>query len=321
MVNMKETLAGLLEKLGLTLDKNDRRACLSFMREHADVKPVKSAKRFLRSKGLLKREPDKPKTEIDFKKLDLRNLDRPSMKALAFDLHKAGVKVDLPFDADGMPRIKGLEDHALLAKLHAAIAALPTPENLKALAELDPTKLQEVLKHDCLGIMIDLRTAECQVCPDKGECAKQFVKNLRGNFRVFKEAREAIKTEEQARAVSADVVAAADDVAPRKIRTVKWKANMPLVVFTIDNPIDTTPDQAFPRRVFGAVIKMAKKQPLAVTTMSRVLRVTQEYGEFTEDSFVEELLPNLRRGGVIKLVDDLTPKEKKLYDAAIAAES
>lgn len=295
-------------------------------------KPRAQAKAWLKSRGLglpkdktkkdkTKKDKDveKGKPVVDYAKLDLKNLDRKSLKAVLEELRSAGVKVRVPLTSDGTPKIKQMADHELLRAVSEAINSLPSPETLATLERIDPQKLADTLKKDCLGVFIDLTTPECLACPDKAQCAKEFIRNLKGNFKALKDAQTEIKVTEQASAVTEEVLAAAERTntnvkTKNKIRRLKYDGDTVVFIMNIKNP-EKKSSEAYD--LVAAILKRAHGSDFAPITMKRLLVLVNEYYDYKPEALVEELLPQLRTEGVIKFLADLTDEERVAYNDAI----
>lgn len=240
---------------------------------------------------------------------EVRNMDRKSLKAMAYQLTEMGVEVKV---------LKSDDDAALQAKVSAALNSLPSPEVLQKLETIDPEKLAPVLKKDCLGLYIDLRAAACISCPDNVTCVKEFMKNLKGNFEVFKPAMKEIEVEEQAAKITPEVAAASakaskkteDKTTAKAAPKIVWNPKRKLVVANIDNPLKKKHDA---HATFQAIL-----DELSVSTMKELRDIIERDWEVDDEAFVEEWLHSLRENGVVKLDVDLTDTDKaELAEAGI----
>lgn len=284
-------------------------------------KPRAAARAWLKAHGLAAAEPAVAATStrppIDYQKLDLKHLDRKSLRATILELHAAGVKVKGVTVVEGEPQIKKLEDHELLRAVSETVNNLPSPQTLEALDALDPRKLETVLKQDCIGVFVDLRTPACQACPDKGACTRQFLTNLKGNFSVFKDAHAEIKTEETAAQVT-DKEIAMKTKKSDKAKTARTPYDPKLVVFvmSIKNPQPKS-DPSY--TLLKEILALADKADFAPCTLKEIYAVVAKHlgDTYSKTDFMEELFPQFLEEGVIKRREDLTKDERRAYDAAL----
>lgn len=259
------------------------------------------------------------KTPVDYAKLDLKNLDRKSLKAVIMELHGAGVTVKVPFGDDGQPRVKKMEDHELLRAVSTAINSLPSPETIQALERIDPSKLTPLLKQDCIGIYVDLTTPECLACPDKHTCTKKFIENLKGNFKVFKDAMTDIKTEEAAKAITdeeIDTVSKKSKDKGKKVRRLKYDPRLTVFVMNVPHPEKDKKADAY--EMVQAILDHADDADFAPITLEELYEIASKHFEYTPQGMMEEFFPQLRVFGIIKLEEELTKDEREAYQAALA---
>ena len=121
-------------------------------------------------------KPSDTKPQKPGKKAPEEIMDRNSLKVIVSQLKEMGSDIKV-FKSD--------TDEGLQKKVNEAIQKLPPPDMLKKLETVQPDALVSVLKKDCLGIFIDLSDVSCVRCIDSGTCAREFIKNLKGGFKVL----------------------------------------------------------------------------------------------------------------------------------------
>ena len=129
-----------------------------------------------KNKKTNKVKPSKPKDAKkpdNVKKKPEEIMDRPTLVGIARLLKNAGSDVKA---------LKNDTDEALQKKVNEAIQRLPSDEVIKQLEAIDPNKLVNVLKQDCLGIFVDFSDVSCIRCSDAKSCVAAFIKNLQGGF-------------------------------------------------------------------------------------------------------------------------------------------
>ncbi len=235
-------------------------------------------------------------------------LDRKSLKASIFALRDAGVKVK--YD-------KTESSDQLTARLNTALNTLPTPELVEKLGRIDPEKLKVVSGDGaCLGLFIDMRQPECQICTDRDACIKQYMKNLDGNLTMFKNAMVDLKTEAIAKTVTDEDAEAtvkkskSEKDAPKRM---KYDASMSIYVMDIPNPVSKKKEPD----AFALIKDILDDVPTSLGALRKLVNTHFEYE--SDRDFMEELFKQLLDYGVVKLWDDLTGEQRRAYKAAKAS--
>lgn len=235
-------------------------------------------------------------------------LDRKSLKATLFVLRDAGIKVK--YD-------KEESSEQLAARLNNALQAVPSPEMLEKLEKIDPTKLK-VLNGDgaCLGLFVDLKQPECQVCEDRDACIRQYLKNLDGNLKMFKDAMIDSETESVAKTVTeetAEAMKKQKSTAP--VKRMKYDKEMAIYIMDVANPINKKKESD----AYDMVQEVLDKVP---STLGELRKLVNSHFQYDSDrDFMEELFTQLLDYGIVKRWDDLDKDEKKAYKKALAAAS
>ncbi len=136
-------------------------------------KTTKKSKRPKKANNAAKPKASKPKAADKKKPEEI--MDRATLKGIASQLKGAGATLKV---------LKSDTDEALQRKVNDALKALPSAEVLKKLESIDPDKLVNVLKQDCIGIFIDLSDVSCVRCPDASKCVTRFIENLKDGMKV-----------------------------------------------------------------------------------------------------------------------------------------
>lgn len=137
---------------------------------------TKNKKKHKKVSAKLKASNSKPKAAKIANKKPEEIMDRLTLIGIARLLKRAGSDVKA---------LKDDTDSELQRKVNEAIHGLPTPEIIKQLEAIDPNKLTNTLKQDCLGIFVDFADVSCVHCPDAKACVSAFVNNLQGGFTRF----------------------------------------------------------------------------------------------------------------------------------------
>lgn len=254
-------------------------------------------------------EPPKKRTKdtklavVPLPAVEINKMDRKSLKATIVELQNAGVKIE--YD-------KKDEDDVLRRKINDAMQALPSPEMIKMLESIDPSKLKDVLSKDCFGIFIDIRSASCMACPDVESCTKEYLKNLKGDFKMFRPAMQEIKAEELAATVTEETVKASTKKAAKtnkdepKAKKVVWDPDRFIAVVDIDiKTLDKEHD------TFSTLKAIFKEVP---STFAALREIVEREWDISDDSgFVQDWVLNLRKLGYVKLEADLDDDERKAY--------
>jgi len=254
-----------------------------------------------------KRSKDTKMTVVPLPAVEVTKMDRKSLKATIAQLKEAGVNIE--YD-------KKDEDDVLRRRINDAMQALPSPKMLSMLENIEPSKLKEVLDRDCFGIFIDIRSASCMACPDVETCTKEYLKNLKGDFKVFRPAMQEIKAEESAALVTEDQVKKATKKAKEqknekpsdepKAKKVKWDPDRFIAVIDVD--IKTLDKDHETYQTLKAVFK---EVPGTFAELREI--VEREYDLAGDESFVKDWVLGLRKLGYIKLEADLDDDERKAY--------
>lgn len=251
-------------------------------------------------------------TVVPLPAVEVKNMDRKSLKATIEQLREAGVKIEYS---------KKDEDDILRRKINDAMQALPSPEMLKMLENIDPGKLKEVLNKDCFGIFIDIRSASCMACPDNEACVKEYLKNLKGDFKMFRPAMQEIKAEESAALVTEDDVKKATKKAKEqkekaekkveepKAKKVKWDPDRFIAVIDVD--IKTLDEE---HETYSTLKAVFKEVPTTFAELRAI--VEREYDIANDEGFVKDWILGLRMLGYIKLKADLDEDELAAYREA-----
>lgn len=259
--------------------------------------------------------PKKPKSTknvvVPLPATEVRNMDRKSLKATIAQLKEAGVKIEYSKQDD---------DDVLRRKVNDAMQAMPSPEHIKMLESIDPAKLKEVLKRDCFGIFIDVRSPSCQACPDTETCVKEYMKNLKGDFSIFKPAMQEIKAEETAALVTEDDVKKATKKAKEakaengdgeaKVKKIKYDVDRFVAVVDFDkSKLDKEHD------TYSTIKAILKEVP---TTFGELREIVEREWDINggDDGFVKDWIGTLRELGIIKLKSDLDEDEIAAYREA-----
>lgn len=89
-------------------------------------------------------------------------------------------------------------DEDLRRLAHEAIASLMTPESAAVLDHMKgDSKIVEALG-DCVGVFVDMRSADCVRCVDQSDCVKKFAGNLRDGFAGLAKTRNLMTSEDLA---------------------------------------------------------------------------------------------------------------------------
>lgn len=100
--------------------------------------------------------------------IDLRKLNRATLKGMAKDL--------------GLKYKKKWTDDELRAKVAAGLIGMDDRVTAE-LAKADPAKIEAL--DDCIGLMLDLTKATCITCPAQEDCRKLFEQHRQDGFQVF----------------------------------------------------------------------------------------------------------------------------------------
>lgn len=236
-------------------------------------------------KKTTKPAPSKP-AKVE-KKAEVETMERSALKAVASQLKDMGSDIKV---------LKSDSDEALQKKVNEALQKLPTGDLLKKLETIVPDKLVNVLKRDCIGIFIDLSDVSCNRCKDNAQCAKLFITNLKGGL---VEVDKALPDAEKA---------AVKPVA-KLVPVTRFKSTRAVFVRDVPNP--NPPDHPF----HDTIARILDKQP---DTLEQLRAILEEDFEIESDGDFMKTVTDLRdpAEGVIKLVEDLTDKDKKaLVDA------
>lgn len=327
-------VAELKKELAKALRKGEqpRAVARRFLKEHGAELPAAKADAE-EKKPAAKAKPQPPKTEDKpapkprtpekvepAPKMEVARVDRKALKATLEELKQAGLVVEYSKEDD---------DNTLRAKAHAALAKLAEPKAIKLLEKIDINKLTPITAGDCLGLFVDLRSAQCVACPDTQACVRKFVENMGNNFEVFKEALVDAQTEEAAAEVK-------EEDMPEKKPTKKTKDEEK----PTKKPKEKEPEkeqeepEKKPAKATGIKQKKIEYTPERVVVvidqpnpnkkghddyqfiqdvldtgtcrMSVLREISERYYEFPSDqNFVETVVHGLRSGGVIAWLEDL----------------
>lgn len=235
-------------------------------------------------------------------KIEVNNLDRKSLKASIRDLQDAGVNISFEkSDSDGV----------LVSKLSKALNDLPSPAMMAKLESIDPEKLMQIGQGDCLGLFVDLSQAECQICPDRDTCIKKYLKNLNKDFAPFKEAMVDLKTDQAAQNITekeAEAMAKQGPKEEKKVKRVKYDAAMYVYVMDVPNTEKKGTD------AHALVQDILDKSP---STLGELYKLTKKHFEYpNKDAFMNEIVMQLRKDGVLKFWEELSKDEKTAIKAA-----
>jgi hypothetical protein len=111
--------------------------------------------------------------------IDLRKLNRPTMKGMAADL--------------GVTYKKKLTDDELRASLAKAMTGIDGVA-LEKLSKADPAKIAGL--DNCIGLLIDLTKAICITCPAQTDCRKLFEQHRADGFKVFDDLKPDVKVKD-----------------------------------------------------------------------------------------------------------------------------
>lgn len=209
-------------------------------------------------------------------------MDRPTLIGIARLLKGAGSDVKA-FKSDS--------DEALQKKVNDAIHRLPTPEVIKQLEAIDPNKLVNVLKRDCIGIFVDFSDVACVRCPDAKACVTAFVGNLKGGFARLGE-------------IASDKPAAAPATSkPGVVPVTRFEADRRVFIRDVENPNPEGDDY------HDTIQRVLDEQP---ENMAELRAIVEQDFDFDGDGDFMKFVTALRdpKEGVVKLDVDLSDKDK-----------
>jgi hypothetical protein len=261
------------------------------------LKP-KSAKTKVKSKNKTKRNPiDEmldamavaPSPKVS-KRSEEEIMDRPTLIGIARLLKGAGSDVKA---------LKSDDDATLQRKVNEAIQQLPPAEVVKQLEALDPEKLVNTLKLDCLGIFVDFSDVSCVRCVDAKSCVAKFISNVQGGFAHLKGAAPS------AEATKAKVEPVKAGIVP----VTRYEKNRLVFVRDVDNPNPKGDDY---HDTFNSILA---EQP---ETLEQLRDLVEEDFDFDGDGDFMKFVTAIRDPGegIIKLDVDLTDKDKVALRAA-----
>jgi len=131
----------------------------------SDADPAKEKLEAAGAKKALKGDAD---TGVPAGNIDLRKLNRPTMKGMAKDL--------------GIGYKKKWTDDELRTKLAKSMIGIDD-KVMKEIAKADPAKIEGL--DNCIGVLLDLSKAICITCPAQTDCRKQFEAHRSDGFKVF----------------------------------------------------------------------------------------------------------------------------------------
>jgi hypothetical protein len=142
---------------------------------------VKTKTKSKKNSNKKKTSAAKPKTAKPkvAKKKPEETMDRATLKGIAGQLKGAGADIKV---------LKSDTDEALQRKVNDALQRLPSADVLKKLESIDPNRLTNVLKRDCLGIFVDFSDVSCVRCPDAVGCVSKFIGNLKDGMASVQDA-------------------------------------------------------------------------------------------------------------------------------------
>lgn len=226
----------------------------------------------------------KPKTAKSVQKKPEGTMDRPTLVGIARLLKDAG---------SGVRALKSDDDAELQKKINEAIHELPSAEIVKQLEAIDPDKLINVLKQDCLGIFVDLSDVSCIHCPDAKSCVAAFVGNLQGGF-VRLQGAMITKTDDKA---------APEPPRPAVVPVTRYEATRLVFVRDVPNPNPEGNDY------HDTIEHVLKDQP---ETLKELRAIVEQDFDLDNDGDFMKFVTALRdpKEGVIKLDVDLSKKDR-----------
>ena len=212
-----------------------------------------------------KAKKSKTKVKAEPKK-DHNVMSRDELKKIAKQVKEAGSDLKV---------LKKDDDATLQRKVNEALHGLPSAEVVKKLESIDPDKLVNVLKKDCIGLFIDLADVSCRLCGDVQTCATRYLANLKGDLGGYKRAEYP------------------------KLPVVEWDPGARIFVLDVDNPLRKT-DESYP--VVQAVIDESPE------TLGELRKIFERDWELSDAEFVETLASfrDPDDGQVLKCIPDLT---------------
>lgn len=243
---------------------------------------AKKSKKLKKANNSAKPKATKPKPADKKKPEEI--MDRATLKGIASQLKGAGSDVKV---------LKSDTDEALQKKVNEALQKLPSAEVLKTLESIDPNKLVNVLKQDCLGVFIDLSDVSCVRCPDAPRCVTKFVANLRGGMAGLQGAMAKDGGEEKKGAAAVAKLTAVTRYEPGRL----------VFIRNVPNPNPEEDDY------HDTIQRVLDEQP---ETLGELRAIVEEDFDLDGDGDFMKFVTALRdpKEGVIKLDVDLTEENK-----------
>jgi len=234
-------------------------------------------------------------------------LDKKSLKEVLTVLNDANVP-NTTYE-------KSESKEELAQRATAALSNLPSPKLIQKLGSIDPEKLK-MLQGDgaCLGLFVDLKQPECQVCTDKTACVSAYITNLNDNLSSFKDALINLKTDVHASEVSGeDMKKIKEKSKEKKVKHVSkrlaYNAETAVYVMDIANPLKASKEP----EAHAVIASVLKRVP---TTLGEIRSLLEKQHQLVYDSdreFMEEMIEQLRDYGVVLLWTDLTKTQRQQY--------
>ena len=232
-------------------------------------------------------KPKAKKTKVAAKQPE-ETMDRKTLIGIARLLKGAGSEVKA---------LKSDADLALQKKLNEAIQKLAPPDVIKLLESIDPGKLVNGLKQDCLGIFVDLSDVSCTHCPDVTACVGKFIGNLRGGFSHVKGA------------LGDDGPKPAAAAKQAVVPVTRYEAKRAVFIKDVPNPNPKGDD------LHDTIRRVLKEQP---ETLGELREIMERDFDFDSDADFMTQVTAFRdpKDGVIKLDVDLSDADKEALRAA-----
>lgn len=227
-------------------------------------------------------KPNAAKSKATKKKTE-ETMDRATLKGIASQLKGAGSDIKV---------LKADTDEVLQKKVNNALQQLPSAEVVKKLESIDPNKLLNVLKRDCLGIFVDLSDVSCVSCKDVSQCVAKFIANLKGGMAGV-EAAMVVEEKPAPKAEAAAKLTAVTRYEPKRLVFVRDRSN--------PNPKGDDYHDTLQR--------VLDEQPENLIELRRII---EEDFDFDGDADFMKFVTALRdpKEGIIKLDVDLTESNK-----------
>lgn len=230
------------------------------------------------------------KTKVKESESGETTMDRSQLKAIATILKAAGSDIKV---------MKSDDDVTLRRKVGEAIVDLPPLEISKKLDALDPVKMTNVLKVDCLGVFIDINDVSCFRCVDVGQCVSAFVKNLRDGFSHLD---SAVVVVDAAKPPSKTDPKTGDPI-------VEYDAKRAVFIRDVKNPNPKGDD------LHDMIQRVLTTLP---ETLGQLRAIVEQEFDLDGDSDFMEFVTAMRdpKEGVIKLIEDLDDDDRSALKEA-----